>query len=237
MPDDAMDASQVDGTIGPEGTPPHELGAEDVLPEDAGIAEILRWAMSHRVRLQYPPWEDAFCGSDHPCVYAGMVQGDGVRGENIRSMVRQHAEWLVGQMALMTLAEGGMPSITEYPAKTFYIAVCDATVHEEPRIHMFVYDRAETVRRSRPYVDPFDADEVQRRHGYRNSPLFGIRPLALEGFLTEMGNLIRDYLITEDAERERALAEIAETHPEVMQNGDTVESADAEQFPGADADG
>ena len=205
MPDEIVDESLAPVTP-----------AEEGIPQNAGIAEILRWAMSHKVPLQYPPWEEAFCGSQNPCIYAGMVQGDGVRKSNIRSMLKKHAEWLVGQMAMVTPAEGGMPDIIEYPARTFYIAVCDSGDHSDPKISMFVYDRMKTLRRSRPCVEEFDMADVERHHGHRNSPYFRMRPLALEGFKIELGNVIRDYLLNEDAEREQALAELAETHPEVM---------------------
>ena len=223
MPDENLDAIQVPVTP-----------AEEGIPENAGIAEVLRWAMSRRVPLQYPPWEDAFCGSKDPCVYAGMVQGSGVRDENRRAMARKHAEWLAGQMAMVLPAEGSHPAEMEFPARTFFIAVCDATDHAAPEIHMFVYDRVETLRRCRPCVDGFGIEDVRRHHGHRNSPLHKIRPLALEGFISELVNVIRDYLINEDAERERAVAEVAVSHPEVI-NADVSKPADAGQFHGSDA--
>ena len=214
----------------------HEVADGDVLPEGAGIAEILRWAMARNVPLQHPPWEDAFCGTDLPCVYAGMVEGRGVHEENRRAMSRRHAEWLVEQMSMVTPAQAGRPAVIEYPSRTFYIAVCDAKDHSSPRIEMFVYDRGETLRKHRPCVEWFDADEVERgRRRGRQSPLRGMRTLALAGFVIEMENVIRNHLLRQDAEREQAIAELATTHPEVIKDADVPGSTDVERPDEADA--
>ena len=188
------------------------------IPENARIAEVLRWAMSHEVPLQLPPWEDNFCGSHHPCVYAGMVESKSSRPDVIQSMAKRHAEWVVSQMAMMTPASGGKPCVTEFPSRTFYIAVCDTTDHEKPTLYMYVYDLPRTIKEGTPQVKGFSVKDVERHSSTHSSPLCGIRPLALEGFLSEMRGVVRGYLQSVDEKRDRAIEDLKASHPGLVQD-------------------
>lgn len=189
-------------------------------PPNLGITDVVRWATQNEIPLNNPPWEDAFCGSRVPAVYAGMVDMSNQPQSSKEKKLQGHAEWLVNHLSIKKQVEDDAPPVTSFPTVEHIIVVVDATDHNDPVVHFFIYDRKKTARKSAPFVKPLSFDDMEKMSRQKSSPLYGVRIDAAKGFAVELKNVILEHLLQEDEKRESAIKELGGASLQEGENGE-----------------
>ena len=191
-------------------------------PDNAGIIEIVRWAMENDKILRSPPVEHMFCGCKIPCIYAGTIPTRTFSSSlNAKKAAIKHCFDFASIVMVETSESNidGMPNKSRYPSLSALFAVLDVNSDpDEPKVHMLIYDGARSTISGEPVIGYIEDIHEAVSSARKGDDLYGLREMDFEAFVVDMTSVVRDHLKERMRKQEEAIREAQEAGVEVIDN-------------------